>query len=242
VVLESLRSKGAAFTSSFEAETGALDLAVDWLLEEALEGQRYLICTDSLSLLAALDSGRLARCNPVASVSQKLRNVRGSVSLQWVPGHSGFPGNELADQAAKEAATDGTDRFPRAPVSFAAAKALVKRSVADHPPERPLSLEVYSGAGRIEALQSRRMEVAIARLRSGHSTILTGYRYRIGLADSPVCPRCQNGDEDLRHWLCQCTATITAWVGSFGEADPPLSVLRGGIGTVASYLRRLRLP
>ncbi|GBM13209.1 hypothetical protein AVEN_214923-1 [Araneus ventricosus] len=42
----------------------------------------------------------------------------GSVGLSWVKAHSGIPGNELADQLAKEASVDGDPLFLPAHYTF----------------------------------------------------------------------------------------------------------------------------
>ena len=126
------------------------------------------------------------------------------------------------------------------PVFFAATSALIKRSISDPLPERPLVQEVY-GSGPITPMLSRKVEVLVARLRSGHSMILAAHRARFGLGDSPTCPHCNFNDEDLTHWFSQCPASLALRVRCFGSAYPPLSALLAGDGAVASYLRGLRL-
>lgn len=108
------------------------------------------------------------------------------------------------------------------------------------PHEHPRVREVY-GNGRIVRLTTRKAEVAIARLRSGHSTILAAYRARFGMGADSTCPHCNDGDEDLTHWLCQCVRSAALRMHCFGVVAPPLSVLASESGAVASYLRGLRL-
>ena len=240
VVIDTLRARGAAVCSSFDSEVCALGLAVGWLLDKGLANQRCLICSDSQAALAALDNRLTGSSSDMGAVRQRLRLVRCSVFFQWVPGHCGLLGNELADQAAREAATDRSGRYPPLPVSFASAKAFVRRAIRDSPLERPLVKEVYS-RGRITPLSSRKAEVIVARLRSGHSTILAEYRARFGLGGSSTCPHCGDGDESLEHWFRQCSASMALRMRCFGTVSPPLSALSEGSAAVASYLRGLRL-
>ena len=218
-------------------EVEALGLAMSWLLERGTVGQSCLVCSDSLSALTALDSC-LASKGPLGPVIQQLRQVRCSVSFQWVPGHCGLMGNETADRAAREAAADPDGR--PMPVSFAAAKSLVKRAIIDPRAAHPLVGLVYSG-GRIPTLSDRVAQTTVARLRSGHSTLLAAYRARIGTGDSPLCPRCGEEDEDVVQWLCHCPASSALRMRCFGTVSPSLAVLAEDVEAVASYLGGLGL-
>ena len=69
------------------------------------DGDRYIIFTDSLSSLQALDGNNydhpliqdiLKRFNDCLSVNKK-------VVLAWVPSHVGIKGNEKTDELAKQA-------------------------------------------------------------------------------------------------------------------------------------------
>ena len=86
---------------------------------------RILICSDSQSLLKAIENDSEETCE----VRAKLLQVKNDVIFQWVPGHLDIPGNE----AAKEDATITDD--PPWPVSLAAALSCVNRSIQDMPIE-----------------------------------------------------------------------------------------------------------
>ena len=87
---------------------------------------------------------------------------------------------------------------------------------------------------------SRRESVALARLRTGHSTMLKAYRHRIGLDDDPNCTECDNGEpEDAAHLLTSCPAGALARHHAFGRSDPTLKEVFAEVDRALSYLRRL---
>ncbi len=100
------QQRGTAFTSSFDEEKAAI-----W--------------TDSQSFLKAIQSGSTDTTDLRRMLSKRARKT----TLLWIPGHHGIAGNEEADACAKQAAAI-TDGAPR-PVSYAAASALIRRTLTD---------------------------------------------------------------------------------------------------------------
>jgi hypothetical protein len=72
-----------------------------------LNGEVLLLCTDSQSLVQALQSGSLAQREPLfGAVWEKLVWLVATVGMrrvlvQWVPGHVGFPRMAAVDTYAK---------------------------------------------------------------------------------------------------------------------------------------------
>ena len=234
--VSNLIQRGPPHTSSYEAELAALSMAVLYLARLDEDG-RFLICSDSRAALATMGSLSFGRSSGTASLWLRQQAAQGSYTFQWVPGHCGLLGNEMADAYAKQAARL-VGRNP-APVSLSSAKAYIRRTLVDPPPEHARTREVY--VARPPVPSTRKEAVILAQLRSGHSPVLQSYLHRIGVAQTPMCPRCNEAEEDLKHFLQDCPATLGLRILEFGSGRPPLSVLTEDCGTVASYLRQLRL-
>ena len=123
---EQILARGAAFTSSFEEECAALDLAIDWIRDNCVPTSRPLIVTDSQSLCKALDGYDPA----ISPLKSRLESCEAVVGIQWVPGHCGIAGNELADRAANEARTYPT---PSRHTSYKGILPAIKKAIIDPP-------------------------------------------------------------------------------------------------------------
>ena len=133
-----------------------------------------------------------------------------SITIQWIPGLSDIPGNELADAHAKEAAqSSGAGRA----ISYKSARAEVKRCFVNvNPPStHQLTREVYSkySEEKEKSVKNRSDQVLLARLRTGHHMWFMSCRHRIGKRDTAECERCGFGNDDVVHWLA-CPGTLAA--------------------------------
>jgi len=111
-------------------------MALEWIISNEPE-DRILICSDSQSLLKAIENDSEETCE----VRAKLLQVKNDVIFQWVPGHMDIPRNEAANKAAKEAATI-TDDPPR-PVSLAAALRWIDPGHVDQAAEHCTGLQEF---------------------------------------------------------------------------------------------------
>ncbi|KAL5260810.1 hypothetical protein ACHWQZ_G006745 [Mnemiopsis leidyi] len=136
IELEVLKRKGAKYTCSYDEEKNAMNLALDWTLEHNRSSDT-LICSDSLSLITSIEN----RQSNVREIIEKLQQLKGRTIIQWVPSHSNIPGNELADKYAKEIAQDGEP--PVTPLSYNAARAIIKREIRDQAPSHPTISKTY---------------------------------------------------------------------------------------------------
>ena len=167
-------------------------LAFDWI-EAYNRCDDTVICSDSLSLLTAIQSYSV----DTQEFRDRTKNIIGRVILQWVPAHVNIPGNELADKAAKAAAKLPAD-LQQTAVPFSTAKAVIKRSICDPPPNHPRVLKAYQGLSQKQdnkLTASRKEQSLLAQLRAGHCLKLAHYRHRLDSTKSETCRHCKEDPE-----------------------------------------------
>ena len=131
------------------------------------------------------------------------------------------------------------------PIDFATAKARIhatvkekwRKSIKDDkyvkrfgPKWRKLGDE--DGLTRLESVEA-------ARLRTGHSLQLREYRKRIKIEEDARCPHCNNGIEDLVHFMVKCPAHTAVRTAVFGRHNPTLEETLQNARLAVTYLRRL---
>ena len=252
-VIATRRKAIEGLTCSFEAELLAVQLALDWLAETP-GMEPALICTDSRAVVTTLEGACVSDRVGVEILRSLLARSGRHVFLQWVPGHCGLAGNELADRAAGEAccgvpfddeSNDEDDSCCRG-VSLSSVKALVARKVLDPPPSHervravycPLSSEQGWSLSLPPSRLSRAESVLLAQLRSGHCLRLAAYSALIAKSSAGgTCPFCMLEPQTLEHWLRVCPALLSLRSRVFGGPSPPLSVLLQDPRAVLAYAR-----
>ena len=203
------------FFSIFSAELYGILRALKYV--EGHPGTEYLIATDSLSALKALSSENYRENILIWEILENmylLSSAGTEIKIEWVPGHSGIEGNEMADKAAVSATNLPYITKPASPKQDL--KLLIKskscifwKQVRDHnfmhsntgsfitgikvsPSHWPWSL----------IPSNRKVETALARLRIGHCG-LRANRSRFG---DVISPWCECGEpETISHVFMECT-------------------------------------
>lgn len=150
---------------------------------------------------------------------------RWKLTLQWIPGHEGIPGNELADKHAKTAATgpqksSRQDRLPLylrqegLPQSISAAKraqreiSKVRWTKAWQNSPRITRATKFNAHSPSHTLANHILRIpkphttAYIRLRTGHIG-LNKHLHRIKKTESPSC-KCGAPQETVEHYLTVC--------------------------------------
>jgi len=242
VMKEVIRTKGAPHTSSCEEEYQALMDAASWSIEQ--EPMRILICTDSQSNCQAL----LGYGEDVAPLREKLSRCPSEMTVQWIPGHSEIPGNDMADEEANAAARDEAEEGRR--ISWKAAKTMVKAVISEEEIKHPRIKMTYAcmSSSREKQIQNRGEQVSLARLRSGHHLELGATKHRYNEREDPSCPRCKEWNiagtmqqpfclDTLEHWL-ECEPLAAARMRDFGELDVGLEILTKEPKASVAHARR----
>ena len=219
-VLTTLQEKGAKITCSYEEEKRALEMALDWIQKNLKDAETAAIYTDSQSICTAL----LSQTPYLDELRVRINATMALIAVQWIPGHSKIPGNELADTTAKLAtARPGTSRR----IAYGSICSHIKVLTKDKPHNHERTLLVYSALSqdREKRVKTRSDQSLLARLRSGHFLGLRAYKHRIDPTSSPICNLCEEEEQDLEHWLLRCPALAAQRRNLFGPDDGRLDNL-----------------
>ncbi|KAG1682981.1 RNA-directed DNA polymerase from mobile element jockey [Nymphon striatum] len=218
--LTSLSSRLPDKSSIFSAESKALLLALD-IVENSTYG-RYIILSDSLSCLMALDNMKYSHPT-ICDILVKLHFLTESnhVIFCWLPSHVGISGNEKADFAAKSALSlpvDSQSIYYHDFYMYIFKHILsIWQSKWDGEINNKLhAIKPKLGEWALAYRKSRKEESILCRLRVGH-TYLT-HSFLLRNEAQPVCGRCQQ--------------TLTPIFGADGTIKPlplPLPLSSGAV-------------
>ena len=217
--------------TAFDAELSALVRGVELCCLQASPGADFRIFTDSQAAMARLQDDRPGPGQQMASrgiaVAREAYRRGASISVSWIPGHAGAPGNEVADQWAVDAATremkasrvretsqavilpDRTVRrsFLRSALRRRAVGAwrdeIRRRGKGGRRYQIPRGDEVL---GIPKALQRTNKELAsrFFQLASGHAMIAPFLKEKFGWVESDSCWWCSSGRQSREHLFKEC--------------------------------------
>ena len=93
-----------SYSSNYRAEADAILEACTILSNHnQIKDHRVVFLTDARSVLQALDNPRDTQFTDLINKLNQIGNLARQAALQWIPGHCGINGNDIADKLARNA-------------------------------------------------------------------------------------------------------------------------------------------
>ena len=203
--------------SNYIAEIAAIETSLHYIKTYfqtfPARKQNIVIFTDSKSALDGLDNDPTnnEEFRKILLETHELIETYGvEITMQWIPGHSDIPGNDIADTLAK---TGSRQEQPSTKTTYETVKQIIRSNFK----EEWLNEWAMGTTGRVlfqhmttpninDNLDklSRKDQATIFRLRTQHIP-LNSHLNRIGAIAEKACPLCNHADETVEHHLFSCT-------------------------------------
>jgi hypothetical protein len=152
---------------------------------------------------------------------------RNKITLRWIPGHSGFPGNEQADHLARNGSSGSLmGPSPAAAIPHSVISHGIKSWVARQHLTRWENTNNCRQSKKAIPRPTQQLRKVLLRLpRSSLSAIcmafsghgcFTRHRFLQGKTTDETCPFCRSGIENAEHFLCDCPIFTKARLAHLG--------------------------
>jgi ribonuclease HI len=229
-------SEPAGSSTVFQAEISAIHRSCAILMEQELQNVKVVILSDSQAAIHALASYASATkmvLNCSASLTRLAQN--NEVTVSWVRGHAGNPGNEAADERARNGCTLlGPSAIPLLTPTSAVRREILTWAELQ---TKHLWEETNSCRQAKELVNSSKRNVSLVLaltkqqlsryvgLVTGHN-LLNRHAALIGVAQDPICANCRLEPETSSHFLSECEALAGIRQRHLGDYIVPLEVLK----------------
>ena len=222
------------FTSSYRAELAAIILALEWV-EDINIYTGVIIFSDSLSGLLSLQrQNDEPFITEILTITTKLKYKGIDIYFEWIPGHCGVIGNEIADACAKAALSNKIEICNK--LTLSEIKQLILQSSKILWQERwnqsnSALKELHpSVTSQYICNVGRQQETTLHRLRVG-VVGLNQDLLRLGIHPTGFCDRCHE-IETVRHYLIDCPKYIIERAMLLSELNESES------GQIMEYLKK----
>ncbi|GMG55441.1 unnamed protein product [Aspergillus oryzae var. brunneus] len=152
-------------------------------------------------------------------------NMQGRVQIRWIPAHIGVPGNEAADEAAREDIQKAGETICLA----AAAKRQIRRRIKDRWTREWKAEKTGRTTHKLVEIPNKRVLDLYKGLPKPHASIIIQMRtqrnglkhflFKIKVSDSDQC-HCGQGSQTSRHILLQCPLFTDPRKAMLDKLDP----------------------
>jgi len=206
------------YATVFQSEVVAISESSREMLREGIVNKTILICSDSESSIESLSSVKVSSKVVLQCLGMLETLSRDNkVILTWVPGHSGVPGNEVADELARRgSSSEFVGPEPAVGRHAGLIKSLVRDRTKRLHQERWDSLAtcrqskeflVGCNAKNTKFLLSLSREKLrwLVGILTGHNS-LRYHLSKMSIVSDPTCRGCGLEPETARHFICTCPA------------------------------------
>lgn len=199
-------------SSAYAAELTAIKEAMQWIAQNESETRKYVIFSDSLSVLTSLKRHKSKSRPTLLGETMEIHNsiALSTVEIVWTPSHVDIHGNEIADKLAKESLSithiNSTKYIEISEVYPMINSYIINKWQMEYTNDQRGSFykALYPTVSTdIKYLDSnRKKEVQLTRLRLGHVN-LNNRMYQLKIHPTGLCDMCKVQETPL-HLLLQC--------------------------------------
>ena len=213
----------------FQCELFAIHMGCSWALTELSDPYHIVFLSDSQAAIQALNTPQVHSGLVMDTITQLNKlGTKHKVDLRWIPGHEGVPGNERADELAREGSTVqpiGPEPFLPLPGNFIIKEIrthlfnqhlkVYKQESISNKGKTPLLHYLINSRYNTPRLPGDHMRW-ITWLFTGHSP-LNYFQHKVNNQRSPMCSFCPGEEETTEHFLCHCIGYMTIRLHTFGS-------------------------